>query len=120
MSRQDDPAHVVMPGVHRVASLLKRWLLGTHQGMVSPEHLDAYLNEFTFRFNRRNSRSRGMLFFRLMQLAVAAPPVTYRQLVVNPQPKRARPNAPRGPRSRPGSLAVPSAGRPWRQTNDLS
>ena len=120
LSQQHDPAHVVMPGVHRVASLLKRWLLGTHQGMVSPEHLDAYLNEFTFRFNRRNSRSRGMLFFRQMQLAVAAPPVTYRQLVVNPQPKRARPTAPRGPRARPGSLAVPPAGRPWRQTNDLS
>ena len=49
MSARSDPAHVVMPGVHRIASLLKRWLLGTHQGRVSPEHLDAYLNEFTFR-----------------------------------------------------------------------
>jgi hypothetical protein len=53
MRKQNDPAHVVMPGVHRVASLLERWLLGTHQGGVSSEHLDAYLNEFTFRFNRR-------------------------------------------------------------------
>jgi hypothetical protein len=52
MRAQHDPAHVLMPGVHRVASLLKRWLLGTHQGSVGPEHLDAYLNEFTFRFNR--------------------------------------------------------------------
>ena len=120
ISASGDPAHVSMPAVHRVASLLKRWLLGTHQGAVSAEHLDAYLNEFTFRFNRRNSRSRGMLFFRLMQLAVAAPPVTYRQLVVKPQPKRTRPTAPRGPRSHPGSLALPPAGRPWRQTNDLS
>jgi hypothetical protein len=50
-----------MPGVHRVASLLERWLLGTHQGEVSSEHLDAYLNEFTFRFDRRHSRRRGML-----------------------------------------------------------
>lgn len=52
MSAQSDPADVVMvmPGVHRIASLLKRWLLETHQGRVSPEHLDAYLNEFTFRF----------------------------------------------------------------------
>jgi hypothetical protein len=58
MRAQHDPAHVVMPGVHRVASLLKRWLLGTHQGSVGPEHLDAYLNEFTFRFNRRGSRRR--------------------------------------------------------------
>ncbi|MGZ5359933.1 MAG: hypothetical protein ACXWF9_13295 [Solirubrobacterales bacterium] len=61
-----------------------------------------------------------MLFFRLMQLAVAAPPVTYRQLVVNPQPKRTRPTAPRGPRSHPGSLVLAPAGRPWRQTNDPS
>ena len=58
MRAQHDPAHVVMPGVHRVASLLERWLLGTHQGSVGPEHLDAYLNEFAFRFNRRGSRRR--------------------------------------------------------------
>ena len=58
LSQQKDPAHVLMPGVHRVASLLERWLLGTHQGNVSPEHLDAYLNEFTFRFNRRRSPRR--------------------------------------------------------------
>ena len=50
MRKQNDPAHVVMPGVHRVASLLRRWLLGTHQGAVGADHLDAYLNEFTFRF----------------------------------------------------------------------
>ena len=61
MRKQNDPAHVVMPGVHRIASLLQRWLLGTHQGAVSLVHLDAYLNEFTFRFNRRHSRRRGML-----------------------------------------------------------
>lgn len=59
LSSSGDPAHVVMPAVHRVASLLKRWLLGTHQGSVRPEHLQAYLEEFTFRFNRRRSRSRG-------------------------------------------------------------
>jgi transposase-like protein len=62
MRQSHDPAHVAMPAVHRVASLLKRWLLGTHQGSVSPQHLDAYLNEFTFRFNRRTSRRRGLLF----------------------------------------------------------
>jgi transposase-like protein len=61
------PAHVSMPGAHRVASLLKRWLLGTHQEAVSPDHLDAYLNEFTFRFNRRASRRRGQLFYRLLE-----------------------------------------------------
>lgn len=71
------PAHVSLPGVHRVISLLKRWLLGTHQGAVDPRHVDYYLDEFTFRFNRRSSRSRGMLFYRLLQQSAATPPVTY-------------------------------------------
>lgn len=62
-----DPAHVVMPRVHRIASLLKRWLLGTHQGAVRPDHLDDYLAEFTFRFNRRRSNHRGLLFYRLLE-----------------------------------------------------
>ena len=65
-----DPAHVAMPRVHRVASLLKRWLLGTHQGAVRPRHLDYYLDEFSFRFNRRRSRHRGLLFYRLLEQAV--------------------------------------------------
>lgn len=55
------------PLVHRIASLLKRWLLGTHQGGVQPENTASYLNEFTFRFNRRTSKSRGKLFYRLVQ-----------------------------------------------------
>ena len=71
----------LLPRVHRVISLLKRWLLGTHQGAVSLEHLDYYLDEFTFRFNRRRSRSRGKLFFRLVQQAVAAEPATYASIV---------------------------------------
>jgi len=76
----DDPAHVSMPGVHRVASLLKRWLLGTHQGAVQPSQLDYYLDEFTFRFNRRTSRSRGLLFYRLLEQAVVTQPVTYHRI----------------------------------------
>jgi len=64
-----------------VASLLKRWLLGTHQGAVSREHLDYYLDEFTFRFNRRNSRSRGKLFLRLAEQAVVVAPVPYKSMV---------------------------------------
>jgi transposase-like protein len=112
-------AHVPLPGVHRVASLAKRWLLATHQGAVEVDHLQAYLNEFCFRFNRRQSRSRGLLFYRLMQLAVGAPPLTYRHLVVNPQPKLHRPIAPQGKRSQPVSLALPPAGRPWRQLTSL-
>ena len=74
-------ASELMPRVHRVVALLKRWLLGTHQGGVSIEHLDAYLDEFTFRFNRRRSKSRGKLFYRLAQQAVAAAPVPYDQIV---------------------------------------
>ena len=70
-----------LPRVHRVASLLKRWLLGTHQGAVSQAHLDYYLDEFTFRFNRRTSRHRGLLFFRLAQQAVAVEPAPYHRLV---------------------------------------
>lgn len=65
----------LLPSAHRVASLLKRWLLGTHQGAVQPSHLDYYLDEFTFRFNRRTSRSRGKLFYRLVQQAAVVPPV---------------------------------------------
>jgi transposase-like protein len=76
LSSSDDPAHVAMPGVHRVASLLKRWILGTHQGSVTPDHLQSYLEEFTFRFNRRASRSRGLVFRRLLEQAVTTGPVT--------------------------------------------
>jgi hypothetical protein len=81
LSASPDPAHVSMPAVHRVASLLKRWLLGTHQGSVQPEHLDAYLDEFTFRFNRRTSRRRGLLFYRLLEQAVVTEPAPYRAIV---------------------------------------
>ena len=81
MLGSDVPAHVSMAGVHRVASLVQRWILGTHHGSVQPEHLDAYLDEFVFRFNRRTSNSRGMLFYRLLQQAVATAPVTYQDVV---------------------------------------
>jgi transposase-like protein len=81
LSATGDPAHVSMPAVHRVAALLKRWLLGTHQGAVGPEHLQAYLDEYTFRFNRRSSRRRGLLFQGLMENAVVTGPTPYRDLV---------------------------------------
>ena len=74
-------ASQLMPRVHLAVALLKRWLLGTHQGGVSLEHLDAYLDEFTFRFNRCKSRSRGKLFYRLLEQAVAVEPVPYKSLV---------------------------------------
>ena len=65
---------------HLVASLLKRWLLGTYQGAVKSTHLGYYLDEFTFRFNRRNSRKRGMLFYRLVQQALMVDPVSGHEL----------------------------------------
>lgn len=80
MTDGTDAAHVAMPGAHRVASLLKRWLLGSHQGAVEAQHLDAYLNEFTFRFNRRRSQARGLLFYRLLDQAVHIPPVTFKTI----------------------------------------
>jgi len=80
-SSSGDPAHVSMPGVHRVASLLKRWLLGTHQGSVLSHHLQSYLEEFTFRFNRRTSRSRGLVFRRLLEQAVITGPVTQTDII---------------------------------------
>ena len=80
MSGNQKPPHITLPGVHRVAALLKRWLLGTHQGAISPEHLDSYLDEFTFRFNRRTSRSRGLLFYRLLEQSMLTEPVTYGQI----------------------------------------
>jgi len=73
----------LLPHCHRVAALLKRWLMGTHQGAVSHEHLDYYLDEFTFRFNRRTSRHRGKLFFRLLQNAVEVDPIIYKRMVKN-------------------------------------
>lgn len=72
-------AHL-LPRVHRVIALFKRWLLGTHQGAIAHEYLQDYLDEFTFRFNRRKSASRGKLFYRLAQQAVEVSPVPFDSL----------------------------------------
>jgi transposase-like protein len=82
-------ASKLLPRVHLVVSLLKRWLMGTHQGAVSHGHLAYYLDEFTFRFNRRKSKSRGKLFYRLVQQAVATEPTPYLAMV-REAPKRTR------------------------------
>jgi transposase-like protein len=110
--RGDDP-YGLLPGVHRVAALAKRWLLGTHQGSVDPAHLQAYLDEFVFRFNRRRSRSRGLVFYRVLELAVGHEPVRYRDLVVDPQPKE-HPPAGQAGWGHPPSLDRPPANHPWR------
>ena len=92
--RSRKQAHELLPRVHRVASLLKRWLLGTHQGAISNEHLPYYLDEFTFRFNRRTSRARGLLFYRLLEQAVRTDHVETDSLFLNTG--RGRPRRPRG------------------------
>jgi len=81
ISNSDDFAHVLMPGVHRIASLLKRWILGTHQGSVSDMHLQSYLEEYTFRFNRRKSNSRGLVFKRLLEHAISTKPIAQTDII---------------------------------------
>ena len=107
----DDPDSL-LPGVHRVASLCKRWLLGTHQGSVDAAHLPAYLNEFVFRFNRRRAASRGMVFYRVLQLAAGDEPVRYVDLLASKKPRRAK--RAEGGTGHPPSLERPAADRPWR------
>ena len=109
-------AALLLPGVHRVASLAKRWLLGTHQGAVDQAHLDSYLNEFVFRFNRRNSRSRGLDFYRVLELAVGHHPVRYLDIVAGERPRKMPPTPP-GTTGHPPSLDRPASDRPWRTPN---
>ena len=86
MSTGGEAALHELDHVHLVISLLKRWLIGTHQGAVLPSHLPGYLDEFAFRFNRRRSHHRGMLFYRLMQQAVTGRPPTVKALYVAKNP----------------------------------
>jgi len=104
-ARGEDPG-ALLPGVHRIASLAQRWLPGTHQGRIDDAHLQSYLSEFVFRFSRRRSRSRGMVFYRVLELAAGHHPVRYRDRVASPQPKR-RPPIPPGERGHPPSLDRP-------------
>lgn len=113
-SARGEDTGALLPGVHRIASLLKRWHLGTHQGRVDDAHLQSYLDEFVFRFNRRNSRSRGLVFHRLLELAIAHDPVRYRGLVANSKAKPVPPTPPTS-RGHPPSMDRPRAGRPWRE-----
>jgi transposase-like protein len=72
----------LLPSCNRVAALLKRWMMGTHQGAIGHEHLDHYMEEFMFRFNRRTSSTRGKLFYRLLQQAVITEPKSYGKLIM--------------------------------------
>ncbi len=111
-ARGDDP-NQLLPAVHRVVSLAKRWLLGTHQGAADSVHMSHYLNEFVFRFNRRRSRSRGMVFYRVLELAVLHEPLRYQELIARRRPKKVPPVPPKR-RGHPHSLERPAAQRPWR------
>ena len=93
-----------------VASLVKRWLASTHQGAVDTEHLVGYLDEFCFRFNRRTSRSRGLVFLRVLQLAVGHDPVRYRELIKRPRPRPVPPRPP-GATGHPPGIDRPRADR---------
>jgi transposase-like protein len=108
-----------LPGVHRVAALAKRWLLSTHQGSVDNAHLPSYLNEFCFRFNRRTARHRGLLFLRLLELAVAHDPVRRNTLILGTEVPRQRPPVSPGRGGHPTSVERATANRPWRTPPDL-
>jgi transposase-like protein len=111
-------ATVELPGAHRVAALVKRWLDSTHQGSVDEAHLPGYLNEFTFRFNRRTARHRGLLFLRLLELAVTHDPVRLTDLRHSHDLPRQRPPISPGRGGHPTSVERASANRPWRQWED--
>jgi len=112
-ARGEDPG-ALLPAVHRVASLTKRWLLGTHQGSVDDAHLPSDLNELVFRFNRPPPRSRGMVFHRVLELAVGHDPVRYEDIIVSNRPL-AVPPTPLVTRGTPPSPERPPANRPWRR-----
>lgn len=107
-------AHASLPAVHRLFALVKRMIEGTYQGSGSVGHLQEYLDEFVFRFNRRHSTHRGLVFMRLLERAVKRGPVTYRNLVRKPEPKAVHPRGVSGPHALPGSMEREASERPWR------
>lgn len=115
VSASGRPAHESLPAVHRLFSLVKREIEGTYQGAGTTEHLPEYLDEFVFRFNRRHSRKRGLVFMRLLQRAVGSGPIGYRSMIRVPRPKPIPPTGVTGARSQPGSLDGRVAASPWRR-----
>lgn len=108
------PAHESLPAVHRLFALVKRMIEGTYQGSGSTEHLQEYFDEFIFRFNRRTSKYRGLVFLRLLQQAVVTSPVLYQDLVKVRRFKTTTAQPVSGPRRQPGSLEIVPIHRPWR------
>lgn len=108
-------AAVNLPAGHRVASLFKRWMVGTHQGSAGWDYLEFYIDEFVFRCNRRTSRHRCLVFSRLLEGAVAHSAVRYKDLLVTGRSKRVQPvPPPPETRGRPKSINMPRERRPWR------
>jgi hypothetical protein len=112
--RSYTPGHRYRRVVDTVRVHSRRWLLGTHQGGIAVTHLQDYLDEFTFRFNRRASRARGLLFFRLLEQAATTDLVRYRDLVVTPGAGNRNAHPPGPKRIAPDTLALPPLDRPWR------
>ena len=112
LSASEEKAHVLLPAVHRVASLFKRSLLNSYQ-QYPKLHLQSYCDEWVFRFNRRHSRARGMLFFRLLELAVQAKPLPYKDLIHSRRSRRIPPIHPRRGSS-PKKIQINVVNRPWR------
>ena len=103
-----------LAGVNRVISLVRRWLLGTHQGSVGWEHLAYYLDEFSFRYNRRRSQHRGLLFLRLLEVCVGHSKMSYESLLsATPRERNKMPTPPTS-HARARSVERPVAQRPWR------
>lgn len=98
----------------RVVALVRRWLMGTHQGTYEEDHLQAYLDEFSFRFNRRKFTHQGMLFFRLIEQCVAMHPMPFHVLVANPRPKQFV-ASPIWINKSPASLDISVPSHPWRK-----
>ena len=119
-ARGEDPGEL-LPAVHRVASLAKRWMLGTHQGSAGQAHLPAYLDEFVFRFNRRRSSSRGMVFYRVLELAAGHDPVRFQDLLAGKKPRPAPVargwGSPAEPRPSGGRPAMENGRTPAAATN---
>ncbi len=114
MTASGRPAHEALPGVHLVFSLVKRWVMGTLHGSISPEHVQAYFDEWVFRFNRRNSTSRGLLFQRLLHQAVQGDALTYNELRKAGRTRPPPPPPPVRERMLPRSLERQQTGLPWR------
>ncbi|MEO7126728.1 MAG: transposase [Nakamurella sp.] len=117
ISASGRPAHESLLAIHRTFSLVKRLLEGTYQGEASHEHLHEYLDEYVFRFNRRHTRNRGLVFMRLAQRAITSMPVTYRDLVRISRPNTIYSDGLRtSTRQRPGTLNIEPVDPPWKRS----